>query len=152
MLAEENDRKADAKTGQNNAQGDQSAELGGLSAADLRQVDFFGCAEGAKIADGSVGEGGEEEPAESREGDERRWSASAEGENSVDEDELDQAKEKADEILCEEDVAESGRADEVELDAGSVHAETVVGKDGDAEEGVGDSGREDEAAAGAARS
>ena len=82
VQAKKDDGKADSKTGQNNAQCDQCAKLRGLFPADLRQVDFFGCAKGAEIADGSVGEGGEEEPAEGCEGDERRRSAGAEGENS----------------------------------------------------------------------
>ena len=55
-------------------------------------------------------------------------------------------EEEAGEVFCEEDIAETGGAEEVELDAGAVHAEGVVGEDGDAEYGVGDGHGEDEVA------
>ena len=40
----EDSAEADSEAGQNNAQGNQGAQLRGLFAADLREVDFFGCA------------------------------------------------------------------------------------------------------------
>src|ERR1700679_989461 len=55
-----------------------------------------------------------------------------------DKDELDEVEEEAEDVFCEKDVAQAERCEEVELDAGAVDAETVVGQDGDAEDGVGD--------------
>ena len=70
------------------------------------------------------------------------WSTGDEGDDGEDQDEFDEVEEKANEVFCEEDVADCGRRDEVEAGRRAVHAEAVVGEDGDAEEGVSDGGRE----------
>ena len=55
-------------------------------------------------------------------------------------------EQEAGEVFCEEDVAHAGRRQEIELDAAAVHAERVIGEDGDAEDGVGDGDGKDEVA------
>ena len=82
--------------------------------------------------------------------DDERGRVGDEGDDGEDEDEFDEGEEEAGEVFCEEDVAQTGGAEEVELDAGAVHAEGVVGEDGDAEDGVGDGDGEDEVAVAAA--
>jgi hypothetical protein len=56
---------------------------------------------------------------------------------------LDEGKEEADEVFGKEDIAQASWAEEVELNAGTVHAQGVVGENGDAEDGVGDRQRQD---------
>ena len=67
-----------------------------------------------------------------------------EGDDGEDEDEFYEGEEEAGNVFCQEDVAQTGGAEEVELDAAAIDAEGVVGEDGDAEDGVGDSDGEDE--------
>ena len=132
------------------AEGDEDAELGGLPAAGFHEVDLFGGHEGAEIADCSVDEGGEEKPADGSERDDERGRVRNERDDGEDEDELNEGEEEAGDVFCEEDVAHAGGAEEVELDAGAVDSEGVVGEDGDAEDGVGDGDGKDEVAVAAA--
>ncbi len=143
---EDGDEVAEREAPYDDAEGDENAELGCLFAADPGEVDLLWGHEGAEVADGAVDEGGEEQPADGCQSDDGRRGVGDEGDDGVDDDELDEGEQEAHEVFCEEDVAQAGGAEEVELDAGSVHAESVVGEDGGAEDGVGDGDGEDEAA------
>ena len=65
------DRESDEDIGDEDAKGDEDAELRGLASVGFHEIDFFGGREGTKIADGSVDEGGEEEPADGGECDDQ---------------------------------------------------------------------------------
>ena len=73
-----------------------------------------------------------------------------EGDDGEDKHEFDKVEEEAGEVFCEEDIAHASGRHEVELNAAAIHAEGVVGEDGDAEDGVGDGDGEDEFAEAAA--
>ena len=111
---------------------------------------FLGAERERRLPTAAVGEGGEEEPAEGCQSDDERRRVSDKANDGEDQDEFDEVEEEADEVFCEEDVAHAGGREEVELDAGAVHAEGVVGEDGDAEDGVGDGDGKDEVAEAAA--
>ena len=133
-----------------NSEGDEDAELGGLPAAGFGEIDLLGGSKGAEIASGAVDEGCEEKPADGSKCDDQRGRMRNEGDDGEDQDELNEVEEKAGEIFCEEDVAHAAGRHEVELNAAAVHAESVVGEDGDAEDGVGDGDGKDEVAEAAA--
>ena len=141
---------ADCEAGDENAEGDEDAELRGLAAAGFHQVDLLWGRQGAEIADSAVDEGCEAEPADSCEADDERGGMRDEGDDGIDEDEFGENEEEASDVFCEEDVAHAAGAEEVELDSGAVHAEGVVGEDGDAEGRVGDGDGKDELAEAAA--
>lgn len=141
---------ADAEAASHDANCDESAELRGLLAVDLREVNLFRGCERTEIADRSIGEDREEKPAEGTEGDEKRWWASCEADDDEDQDEFDKTQKKPDDVLCQKDIAEASGGEKVKLDSRAVHAQAVVREDGDAEDRVCDCGREDEAAEAAA--
>jgi hypothetical protein len=88
-------------------------------------------------------DGGEEQPADGGECDDERGRVSDDGDHGEDEDEFDEGEEEAGDVFCEEDVAQASGAEEVELNAGAVGSESVVGEDRDAEDGVSDCDGED---------
>ena len=69
IVGQHDDAVADTQARNEDAEGDEDAELGGLLAADLGEVDLFRGGEGTKIADGPVDECREEKPADCCEGD-----------------------------------------------------------------------------------
>ena len=113
--------EGDSNGGEEDAEGDEDAELGGLASAGLHEIDLFWGHEGTEIADCSVDEGGEEEPADRWRADNGRRRVRDDGDDGEDEDELDEGEEEAGDVFCEKDVAQTGGAEEVELDAGAVH-------------------------------
>lgn len=60
VVGESEDAESDDGVCDEDSEGDEDAELGGLASAGFHEVDFFGGHDGAEIAYGSVDEGGEE--------------------------------------------------------------------------------------------